>query len=160
MLMAMTTPSTFTARTVLTLALAGLLLPAALVAAPARANPGAGHDDTASCIAVMQMQADELARLVRTGDKAQTPALQTELERAAALIGRTYLDGLHDQAQAKAQLKEAQDAQATWSDAQKNSLHLSCVKRADAELAAASRTQRFAVERIAQARLQRLLATP
>jgi hypothetical protein len=160
LLMPMTTSTTSFCRPVLAVALAGLLLPTVLVAAPARAATGSDHDDTAHCIAVMQTQADDLARQVRTGDKAQAPALRIELERAAALIGRTYLDGLHDPALAKAQLKEAQDAQAKWSDAQRSSLHLSCVKRADAELAAASRPQRFAVERIAQARMQRLLAAP
>ena len=138
-------------------AFAGLLLPVVLLAAPAQGILAATHEEIANCIAVMQTQAEDLARLVKAGDQAQTPALRTELERAAALVGRTYLDGERDQAQAKAKLKEAQDAQATWSDEQKSSLHESCVKLADGYLASANGTERFIVRRAAQARLQRML---
>ena len=69
-------------------------------------------------------------------------ALLTELERAAALMGRSYLDGSHDEARAKARLRAAQDLQAGWSDEQRLRLRLSCDGHADAELAASSRPQR------------------
>lgn len=135
------------------LALAVLLLSGV---APARAV----SDETAVCVAVMQLRADEMAQQVRTGDTAQEAALRTELERAAALIGRAYLDGLHDEAQARARLKAAQDAQAGKSAAERAGLHAACVRRADAELESASFLQRFIVSRIAQARMSRLLGAP
>jgi hypothetical protein len=124
---------------------------------PAHAAGEATVDDTASCIAVMQTNADDLARQIKAGDKAQEPVLQTELRRAGALIGRSYLDGLHDGSEAKARLKAAQARQAAWDEEQKNSVHQACMKRADAELAAASGPERFFVERFAQARLKRML---
>jgi hypothetical protein len=127
---------------------------------PAHAAETVDRTETAQCIAVMQTKADDLARHVKAGDKSLEPALRTELERAAVLIGRSYLDGMHDEAQAKARLKQAHDAQSKWTDAQRNKLHKECVQRADAELAAASVVQRFIVQRVAQARLQRLLSTP
>lgn len=129
----------------------GLLL---LGLVQARAAP----DPTAECIAVMQTQADELARHVRAGETSQQPLLRAELERAAALIGRAWLDGLHDEAEARARLKQAQDAQGALSDAERANLHAACVKRADAELESASGLQRFIVGRIAQARLNRLIS--
>jgi hypothetical protein len=143
---------------------AGIALAAALLGlaarVPAHAADEAPGDDTANCIAVMQTQADGLARQVKAGDQAREPALQTELRRAAALIGRTYLDGLHDAAAAKARLKAAQEGQATWSQERKSRVHQACLKRADAELAAASAPQRFIVDRFAQAHLRRMLSQP
>lgn len=122
------------------------------------AHASAAVDPTAQCIAVMQSRADEFARQVRAGDASQEPPLRAELERAAALIGRAYLDGLHDEAEARARLKQAQDAQAALSDSERATLHAACVKKADAELESASFLQRFIVSRIAQARLNRLIA--
>ena len=136
--------------------LAALILGAACTLVQAGGDP-ARHDDTANCVAVMQPNADELARQVKAGNRAQEPALRQELMRATALVGRTYLDGLHDSAEAKARLKAAQERQATWDPARKAQLRQACLKRADAELAAASPPERFIVERIAQATMQRML---
>jgi len=124
---------------------------------PAHAGSEDTFDDTASCIAVMQTNADDLARQIKAGDKDREPALQTELRRAGALIGRSYLDGLHDGNEAKALLKAAQERLAAWDEERKKSVHQACLKRADAELAAASGTERVFVERFAQARLKRML---
>jgi hypothetical protein len=131
------------------------------VQTPARAaaDGSAAYDDTANCIAVMQPNADELARQVKAGNKAQEPLLRKELVRATALAGRTYLDGLHDAADAKARLKAAQERQAAWDDARKAQVHQACLRRADAELAAASPPERFIVDRIAQSTMQRMLRT-
>lgn len=131
---------------------------AAAAWAPAHAaGDPARHDDTANCVAVMQPNADELARQVKAGNKAQEPVLRKELVRATALVGRTFLDGLHDSAEAKARLKAAQMRQAAWDEPRKAQLRLACLKRADAELAAASRPERFIVERVAQTTMQRML---
>jgi hypothetical protein len=127
---------------------------------PAHAADEATVDDTANCIAVMQTHADELARQIKAGDQAQEPALRTELTRAGALIARTYLDGLHDSAEAKARLKAAHEGQAAWDPERKSRVHLACLKRADAELAAASGPERFAAHRFAQVRLERMLRQP
>lgn len=137
--------------------LIGLGLMAALAAGPAAALDSLSDDDTAACIAVMQTQADDWARQVRDGDKSSEPALLTELERAAALMGRSYLDGAHDEAKAKARLKAAEAQQAGWTDQQRLRLRLSCDGHADAELAASSRPQRFIIERLARSRLKRML---
>jgi hypothetical protein len=123
----------------------------------AHAGDEAAYDDTANCIAVMQTNADGLARRIKAGDKSQEPALHGELVRAGALISRTYLDGMHDAAEAKARLKAAQEGQSAWDDARKATVHQACLMRADAELVAASGPQRFIVERFAQARLKRML---
>ena len=138
----------------------GLGLIGAWGASPAAALDSLSDDDTAACIAVMQTQADDWARQVRDGDRASEPALLTELERAAALMGRSYLDGSHDEARAKARLRAAQDLQAGWSDEQRLRLRLSCDGHADAELAASSRPQRFIIERLARSRLKRMLRQP
>lgn len=121
------------------------------------ASDSASHDETANCIAVMQTNADELVRQVKGGNKAQEPALHAELVRAAALVGRTYLNGFHDEAEAKARLKAAQERQSGWDEARKVNVRQACLKRADAELAAASGSQRFIVEQIAQLTMQRML---
>ena len=75
------------------------------------------------------------------------------------MIGRTYLDGMRDGDEAKARLKAAQQRQQSWDEDRKTTVHGTCVKRADAELAAASGPERFFVERFAQARLKRMLET-
>jgi hypothetical protein len=142
-----------------------LRLPIALTVTLLAAAPGATvhaadeatYDDTANCIAVMQTKADDLARRIKAGDKAQEPALHTELVRAAALIGRTYLDGMHDSAEAKARLKAAQESQSAWDEARKASVHQACLKRADDELAAATGPERLIVDRVAAARFKRML---
>ena len=138
-------------------ALLVLALSMCLAWLPAHATGETTYDDTADCIALMQTSADELARQIKAGDKAREPALRTELKRAGILIGRTYLDGLHDSAEAKARLKAAHERQATWDEERKKRVYQACVKRADAEFAAASGPERFIVERYAQARLEHML---
>ena len=123
----------------------------------AHAVPQSAADDTADCIAVMQTHADAMALQVKAGDASREPALKTELRRAGALIGRTYLDGMRDGDEAKARLKAAQQRQQGWDEEHKTTVHGACLKRADAELAAASGPERFFVERFAQARLKRML---
>jgi|GEM_PF-4279823 len=127
---------------------------------PAHAADQAAYADTANCIALMQTNADELARQIKAGDKAREPALRTELTRAGALIARTYLDGLHDGDEAKARLKAAQEGQATWDEKRKKSVHQACLQRADAELAAASGLERVAASRFAEVRFKRMLSEP
>jgi hypothetical protein len=128
---------------------------------PAHATgEAAADDDTANCIAVMQPLADQLARQIKAGDTAREAALQSELTRAGALIGRSYLDGVHDSRVAKARLKAAKESQASWDEERKNRVHQACLKRADAELAAASGPQRFIVERYAKALLKHMLKEP
>lgn len=124
---------------------------------PAGAADEAAQRETAECVAVMQTVADDLARRIKAGDRSQEPALRRQLERAAALIGRTYLDGFHDAGEAKARLKAAQERQAGWDEARRSSVHQACLKKADAELATASGPERFVVERLAQARFKRML---
>src|SRR4051812_227146 len=110
-------PSTTTpVRCARVIALWGVVMAGALwLSAPtAHAAPQSPADDTADCIAVMQTHADAMARQVKAGDTAREPALKTELRRAGALIGRTYLDGMHDGDEAKARLKAAQQRQQGW----------------------------------------------
>jgi hypothetical protein len=140
-----------------TLWLAALLTGVAHWAQARAANDAASYDETANCVAVMHTNADELARQVKAGNKAQEPALRAEVLRATALVGRTYLDGMHDSAEAKARLKAAKERQASWDAARKASVRQACLKRADAELANASGPERFIVERIAQSTMKRLL---
>lgn len=133
-------------------------MPVGYAAAAASAADATGYDETAACVAVIQTRSDDLARQVRAGDKSQQAELHTELVRAAVLIGQAYLDGLHDERDARAMLQNAHDAQASWTEAQRNAAHEACVRKADAALAEASPIQRFIVERVAQARMNRLLS--
>jgi hypothetical protein len=146
---------TVSSRRALLVLAAGLLLGAGVGAAPA--TPAVSRDDTANCIAVMQTRADDLVRKIKAGDKTQEPVLKSQLVRAGALIGRTYLDGLHDGTEAKARLKAAHERLAAWDEARKSAVHGACLQRADAELAGASAPERFFVERFAQARYKRML---
>ncbi len=124
------------------------------------APDAARADETANCIAVMQTHTDDLARQVRAGQKTLEGPLRAELVRAAALVGRTYLDGLRDGDEAKARLHAAQERQKGWDAPRRASLRQTCDKRADAELAGASRAERFVVERVARARMKRMLEAP
>ena len=144
------------------IALLGVLLVAAASWQAVRAAPeaDAAYDDTANCIAVMEASADELARQVKAGDATREPVLRTELRRGAALIGRTYLDGLHDEHEARARLEAARERQKTWDEARRRNVRNACVRRADAELAAASGVERVVVDRVAERKLQRMLSGP
>lgn len=136
----------------------GWLLAAVLSTAAVHAAADGGEEATAACIAVMQARADDLARQVRTGDQGQASALLAELQRAAALIGRAYLDGARDPSESKAKLNDARRAQSTWTEDRRRRTHQTCVKIADAELAEATGSQRFIVRRVAKAWFQRMLA--
>lgn len=142
------------------IALQGVLLLAALLWQPVHAAPEDTYDDTANCIAVMEVTADEMARQIKAGDTAREPALRTELLRAAALVGRIYFDGMHDERQARARLNEARERQKTWDDSRRNSVHSACLKRADAELAAQSAPERLVAEKVADVRMRRMLKDP
>jgi hypothetical protein len=128
-----------------------------LLCIPARAAGEAKLEETADCIALMQTEADDLARQIKAGDKAREPALRTELKLAGALIARTYLEGLRDGNDAKARLKAAHARQASWDPERKQSEHRACVKRADTQLASASAPERFAAARFAESRFKRML---
>ncbi|MBE7426649.1 MAG: hypothetical protein HS106_11520 [Ideonella sp.] len=137
-----------------------LCLMAALSWPSARAAPQATDDDTADCIAVMEVTAGELARQVKAGDKEREPALRAEMVRAAALVGSVYFDGMHDERTAKARLNEARERQKTWDDERRSRVHGACVLRADAELAAASGAERLVIEKVAEVRMRRMLRKP
>ncbi|MBE7416841.1 MAG: hypothetical protein HS128_03660 [Ideonella sp.] len=142
-------------------ALLALLLAARAWSAPqAPAGDAPPPDDTAHCIAAMQTVGDELARKVRAGDRAQEPALRAELDRAAALIGRTYFDGFRSSREAKARLRAAQQEQAGWDEARRQKLHAACVKRADAELTSANAVQRFVYRQFAQSQYKKMVEAP
>ncbi|MFO1219209.1 MAG: hypothetical protein U1E89_12610 [Burkholderiaceae bacterium] len=151
---ASTLPQFVARRLAAAVSLAMLLLPAL----EAQAAPdAAAADETAHCIAAMQTQADDLARQVKAGDSSKQGALRVELVRASALVGRTYQAGLHDGKEAKARLKAAQAQQTEWDEPRRSRLRQSCQQRADAELASATRAERFIVERVADATMQRML---
>jgi len=141
-------------------ALLGVLATAMVLWQPAHADPQDAYDDTANCIAAMESIAEELARQVKAGDATREPELRIELRRGAALIGRTYLDGLHDEHEARARLEAARERQKTWDEARRNSVRKTCRRRADAELAAASGIERAVVDRVAERKLQRMLSGP
>lgn len=133
----------------------------AVLAWPAvRAAPQASDDDTADCIAVMEVTAGELARQIKAGNRDLEPALRVETLRAAALVGSVYFDGMHDERTAKARLNEARERQKGWDDERRARVHGACVQRADAELAAASGAERFVIERVAEVRMRRMLKKP
>jgi hypothetical protein len=142
------------------IALWGVWLVAALSWQPAIAAPEDTYDDTANCIAVMEVTADELARQIKAGDKDREPALRTELVRAAALVGRVYFDGMHDEHAARARLNEARERQKTWDDARRSRVHGACLQRADAELAGASGAERLVIDKVAEVRMRRMLREP
>ncbi|HET7525645.1 MAG TPA: hypothetical protein VFK10_06860 [Burkholderiaceae bacterium] len=125
-----------------------------------RAAPEEAYEETANCIAVMEVNADALAKQVKAGDQQREPALRTELVRAAAIVGRTYLDGMHDERVAKAHLVAARERQKTWDQARRDNVHGACLKRADAELAASSGLERALFDRVADHRMQRMLSEP
>lgn len=138
--------------------IAGLVVLASWVSCmPAHAANETKLEETANCIALMQTTADDLARRIKAGDRAQEPALRTELTLAGALIARTYLEGLRDGNEANTRLKAAHQRQASWAPERKSSVHQSCVERADAQLASAPTLERFAASRFAESRLKRML---
>jgi len=139
-------------------ALFGVLLFAVSAWHAVRAAPEDSYEETANCIAVMEVNADALAKQVKAGDQQREPALRTELVRAAAIVGRTYLDGMHDERVAKAHLVAARERQKTWDQARRDSVHGACLKRADAELAASSGLERVLIDRVADHRMQRMLS--
>jgi hypothetical protein len=124
---------------------------------PAHAANETKLEETANCIALMQATADDLARQIKAGNKAREPALRNELTLAGALIARTYLEGLRDGNEAKTRLRAAQERQASWEPERRRSVHQSCLKRADAQLATASAPERFAASRFAESRFKRML---
>jgi len=147
-------------RRVGSIALLGVWLVAALSWQRAIAAPEDSYDDTANCIAVMEVTADELARQIKAGDKDREPALRTELVRAAALVGRVYFDGMHDEHAARARLNEARERQKAWDDARRNRVHGVCLQRADTELAGASGAERLVIDKVAEVRMRRMLKDP
>jgi hypothetical protein len=134
-----------------------LALSILVVCAPAQAANETKLEETANCIALMQTEADGMARQVKAGDKAREPALRTELTRAGALIARTYVEGLRSGDEAKARLQAAQARQASWDSERKHSTHQACLRRADAQLTTASALERLAASRFAESRLKRML---
>jgi hypothetical protein len=112
-------------------------------------------DRVATCSAALKSEADQLTEKVRAGDQEAERQFRITWEHGYAILSEAYLNGLRDEAKARALLKEAQDAQASWPTEQLARVQQGCHDQGEQILQKASGIQHFVVEKLARKKVDR-----
>ena len=139
-----------------------LILPAALLGA-ASADAAATEADTqffnraASCVAVLEHDATELANRYKAGERSLKPGLVRLTEQGFAFVGRAYLRGLR-KAEADKLIDEAKAAQKLMTADALLQLSTGCRAEGAKLYADANGFEQMIVSNRAKARVDKLLA--
>jgi hypothetical protein len=115
--------------------------------------------DHVQCVAALKLHSNDLAQQVKSGDEARRPELLQVLRQGAAFIGDAWLDGLGDEAAAKARLAQAEAGVRNMKPEQVQALRRQCGAEADAMIQQAPGWQRKVIDRFAQSRMDKMLQT-
>lgn len=122
---------------------------------PDEATGSARH--TAECVAALKVSTEDLAVQVKAGHEDLRSTLLARLEQGAAFLGNAYLEGNRDEAQARALLATAVDAQKTLSANALAARQDACSQEGGQLLAQASGFSRAVVSQVARRRMNKLL---
>ncbi len=111
----------------------------------------------AQCVAALEVEAEALARDVKSGDEAARPRLQSRIESGTAFVGDSYLNGLTDEHRARALASDALEAQKRLTDAQLAARQEACATEGRKLLDAGNPLQQAVVKRLARRRMEKLL---
>lgn len=141
-----------------TIPLFGGLIILALAPAAQSAEPTVRDRHAARCVAALDVQAQDLARQVKTGKDGSRRLLLDRLTSGAAFVGDTFLHGSSDEDQARVLVDQATEAQRSLSPGELLARQTACAQEGAKLLAAGNALQRLAVKRLAKKRMDRLLA--
>lgn len=129
----------------------------ALAGQAVAADPTAQDRRAAQCVAALEASADDLVRQVKAGTDAARKPLLERLTQGAAFVGDTYLHGSANEAQARALVDQAEQAQRGLSPAELAARQAACASEATRLLARSNPLQRAVVKRLARKRMDKLL---
>lgn len=136
--------------------LGGAGVPSAAHAAPSAADK-AFYERAASCVAVLEQEASDMAGRYQPGDRTLKPALVKLTEQGFAFIGQAYLRGLR-QAEADRMLRDAKATQRSLAPDARAQMVATCRTEGAQLYADANGLEQALVSNRARARVDKLLA--
>ncbi len=135
------------------LALLGLSLAQTVLAS----EPSPRDLHAAQCVAALEVNTQDLARQVKSGNEASRPVLLDRLVSGTAFVGDTYLHGNSDEKQARELANQALEAQKSLSAPELAARQAACADEGAKLFASSNSLQRAVVKHLAKKRMDRLL---
>jgi hypothetical protein len=111
----------------------------------------------AQCVAALETQTEALAQQVKAGNDASKAVLLERLIAGTAFIGDSYLHSKLSEAQAKALVRQAHEAQSGLPATELAARQESCAGTGSKLYAASNGVQQMVVQRLAKKRMGKLL---
>lgn len=124
-------------------------------AEPSAASPRDVH--AAECVAALEVNTQELAKQVKTGNDDSRPLLLERLVSGTSFVGDTYLHGNSDEQQARALANQALETQKRLSPTELAARQSACAKEGAKLHADSNALQQAVVKRLAKKRMEKLL---
>jgi len=138
------------------LAIAFLSAASFAYAAPA-AEPSPRDLHAAECVAALDVNTQDLAKQVKSGNEAPRGLLLERLISGTAFVGDTYLHGNADEQQARALANRALEAQKRLPPAELAARQLACANEGAKLFDDSNGLEQAVVKRLAKKRMDRLL---
>jgi len=141
-----------------TFAIALLSIPClSLAQAASTAEPSARDLHAAECVAALEVNTQDLASQVKSGDEASRSVLLDRLVSGAAFVGDVYLHGNSDEKQARELANQALEAQKSLPAPELAARQATCANEGAKLFADGNPLQQSIVKRMAKRRMDKLL---
>jgi hypothetical protein len=144
---------TFTAALVFVILIPGPSLAQTATAAA----PSARDQHAAQCVAALEVNTEDLARQVKSGQEASRPLLLERLVSGTAFVGDTYLHGSSDEKQARELANRALEAQKSLPAPELAARQAACADEGAKLFASSNGLEQAIVKRLAKKRMDKLL---
>ncbi|HSW07270.1 hypothetical protein [Aquabacterium sp.] len=128
-----------------------------LASAASAAEPSPRDLHTARCVAALDVNTQDLARQVKSGQESLRRMLQDRLVAGAAFIGDSYLHGNRDEDRARALADQALAAQKNLPASELAARQAACADEGAKLFSAGNGLQRAVVKQLAKKRMDKLL---
>jgi hypothetical protein len=123
------------------------------------AAPSPHDQHAAQCVAALEVNTEDLARQVKSGQEASRPMLLDRLVSGTAFVGDTYLHGSSDEKQARALANRALEAQKALPAPELAARQAACADEGAKLFASSNGLEQAIVKRLAKKRMDKLLGT-
>jgi hypothetical protein len=133
-------------------------IPSLSLAQPASAAAPSPRDQhAAQCVAALEVNTEDLARQVKSGQEASRPMLMERLVSGTAFVGDTYLHGGSDEKQARELANRALEAQKSLPAHELTARQTACADEGAKLFASSNGLEQAIVKRLAKKRMDKLL---
>jgi len=128
-----------------------------LMQAAAASEPSPRDLHAAQCVAALEVNTEDLAQQVKSGQEVSRPVLLERLVSGTAFVGDTYLHGNSDEKQARDLASKALEAQKSLPAPELAARQAACADEGAKLFASSNGLQQVVVKRLAKKRMDKLL---